>query len=206
MRDHRAVVQEREHHRADEVQHVVRDPPAVGQPLTRDAAVPIRKDHDLVTEHHRIRPRIGEGVGLAELLQHLGEPTHRRLWTLEEERHVTLRLVEVLRAVLSREPKVGDPSKRRGNLDGHLAKISALGAGTHAGTGLFHVLLTHGRLPKVSYQRSSKAQFIDAADGDPHPRPDAAPPGSLLHPVARGYGADVIKGEEPGAGHYMPWT
>src|SRR5439155_16038317 len=112
-------------------------------PLTRDAAVPIRKDHDLITEHHRIRPRIGEGVGLAELLQHLGEPTHRRLWTLEEERHVPLRLVEVLRAVLSREPKVRDPSKRRGNLDGHLAKISALGDGTQARHGQVHAQLTY---------------------------------------------------------------
>src|SRR5437867_12722544 len=31
-------------------------------------------------------------------------------------------------------------------------------AGTHAGSGLFHIVLTHGCLPEVSYQRMNAAQ------------------------------------------------
>src|SRR5439155_392964 len=106
------------------------------------------EDHHLVAQHHRIRPGVSRRVGLAQLPQDLRQPSHRRLRAFEQQRHVSLRLVEVLGAVPGGEPEVGDPGKRRGDLDRHLAKMWR---GTHAGTGLFHVVLTHGRLRKVSY-------------------------------------------------------
>src|SRR2546421_12916040 len=89
---------------------------------------------------------------LRELEQNLGQPSHGRRRSFEQQRHVALRLVKVLRPVLGGEPQVGDPGKRRRDLDGHLAKVWI---GTHSATVVFHAVLTHGRPSKVSYQRTT---------------------------------------------------
>src|SRR5438876_11013240 len=83
---------------------------------------------------------------LRELEQNLGQPSHGRRRPFEQQGHVALRLVKVLRPVLGCEPQVGDPGKRRRVLDGHLAKVWM---GTHSATGGLQAVFTDAPPPKA---------------------------------------------------------
>src|SRR2546428_13587256 len=81
-------------------------------------------------------------------------------------------------------------------------------AGTHAGSGLFHIVLTHGCLPEVSYQRMNAAQNELAMPLTGIRVLDLTRllPGGYCPLLPPDMGAGGVKVGEPGTGGQRGWT
>src|SRR5258708_672592 len=145
-----AGAQEREDHGTHQVESVGgKSRLAVRKRLAGEAAVAESQHDDLVAQHHRFTPYVGGALDSTQELEELGQPPHGWGRPFDEERNIAERLLEVLGAVLGREPKIGDPGKRRRNLDRHFGQ--GLVAGTLSRPAAFHDLLTHGAPLTVAF-------------------------------------------------------